>query len=447
METTKSLRFLFLALLFSMCGGQVHSVVSSNNVALLGLAMAGLSTVVVYAVAYKIDKDNLKKEEDYFMEEDEECGDDNECLDMESRGGKHLLERCHVKFLKRIWPGLVSFIGLSVAAVAIVSDEQSEKTCDEPLDLSFRGLSSLEDEKLVDLKKYTTLFLEDNKFTSLTKITEQVNPNLTLLNIAKNKIKSLNSIGLLKNLFRVDVSHNEISIVPKEISKLNDLASFVATGNKLKQLSDELCTLQNLRLLNLSENQITRLSKNIGNMSRLGVLDLTSNKLTTLPDGMSDMKLLVVLYLASNELIPYNLEVIGKLKQLVKLDISGNKPLLKGENNEIDHLWNLHELVELYLSNNGLKELPEGIGNLRKLKILDLNNNNLTSIPEEIGNMQKLKKFNLSSNKLGKDWSDGEVDADVCVSEDDLVGCCRCPVSHEFFDDISVALRAQLDAV
>ena len=108
----------------------------------------------------------------------------------------------------------------------------------------------------------------------------------------------------------------------------------------------------------------------------------------------------------------------------IELDLSCN--MLKSLPDSIGMLSNLQELYLYYnnlssipesililtnlqvlsLTNNNLTSLPDSIGILSNLKTLYLNYNNLTSLPESIGMLSNLKYLYLSHNKLTRIWVD-----------------------------------------
>jgi len=57
-------------------------------------------------------------------------------------------------------------------------------------------------------------------------------------------------------------------------------------------------------------------------------------------------------------------------------------------------------IVELWIYNCGLKELPESIGHLYALKRLILSKNGLEKVPSSMGKLENLEVLNLSANRL-----------------------------------------------
>jgi small GTP-binding protein len=116
----------------------------------------------------------------------------------------------------------------------------------------------------------------------------------------------------------------------------------------------------------------------IGKLTNLTKLDLSRNRLTSLPAEIVELKSLIWLDLSFNRLTSLPAEIV-ELKNLTKLSLSFNQ--LETLPTEIAELTNL---TELNLSKNQLKRLPAEIGKLKKHTTLFLFGNPLESPPPEI---------------------------------------------------------------
>ncbi|XP_038886981.1 plant intracellular Ras-group-related LRR protein 5-like [Benincasa hispida] len=109
----------------------------------------------------------------------------------------------------------------------------------------------------------------------------------------------------------------------------------------------------------------------IGKLSDLVELDLSENKIMALPPGISGLQSLKKFDIHSNQLI--NLpDTFGELINLTYVDLHANR----------------------------LKSLPASFGNLKNLIYLDLSSNLFTHLPEIIGKLTSLKRLNVETNEL-----------------------------------------------
>ena len=87
---------------------------------------------------------------------------------------------------------------------------------------------------------------------------------------------------------KLNLSGNQLKILPAEIVDLKNLTWLFLSKNQLKTLPAEIGKLKNLTLLNLSDNQLTSLPAEIVELTNLTSLDLSGNQLKTLPGGGSE---------------------------------------------------------------------------------------------------------------------------------------------------------------
>ncbi|GAG72908.1 unnamed protein product, partial [marine sediment metagenome] len=88
---------------------------------------------------------------------------------------------------------------------------------------------------------------------------------------------------------------------------------------------------------------------------------------------------------------------IGQLKFIQRLDLRRNNISIIP-----DSIGQLNYLKKLFLDENQIETLPESIGNLTNLTGLFLYKNKLVSLPETIGNLKSLIELDLSNNKIAK---------------------------------------------
>lgn len=157
---------------------------------------------------------------------------------------------------------------------------------------------------------------------------------LQKLVLSRNQLKSLDGIGSLKSLERLEASVNALPGLPAEIGELKSLKVLRLEENQLTSLPPELAQLQgleelhcgsaslsnhldpippavfelkNLRILTLGGNNLVALPEDIGKLTNLKVLGLQKNGLTTLPAALQKLTRLETLYLSDNPLPPAEL--------------------------------------------------------------------------------------------------------------------------------------------
>lgn len=179
----------------------------------------------------------------------------------------------------------------------------------------------------------------------------------------------------------------------KETYEKNHIVLYLDDYN-LTEIPQEIGRLENLKELNLYGNNLIELTPKIGELKNLKELSLSRNHLTLLPPEIGELKKLTKLYLFHNQLIKLPPE-IGKLKNLTKIDLTGNQlTLLPSEIGELENL------EDLDVSHNQLTQIPPEISKLRNLVRLSLCYNKLAEIPPEIGELTKLKQLDVFGNPL-----------------------------------------------
>jgi Leucine-rich repeat (LRR) protein len=127
--------------------------------------------------------------------------------------------------------------------------------------------------------------------------------NKKSLNLSHNKLREiLKEIGQLQQLQYLYLDHNELSEIPKEIGQLQQLQLLYLNNNELSEIPKEIGQLQELQILNLSDNKLSEIPKEIGQLQHLQELDLSDNKLSEIPKEISQLQQLQILYLYNNQL-------------------------------------------------------------------------------------------------------------------------------------------------
>ncbi len=94
----------------------------------------------------------------------------------------------------------------------------------------------------------------------------------------------------MANLEFLFLSYNEITTVPKEIVKLQNLKGLYLKGNKIEKLDPIVCQL-NINDIDLENNPLSDLPKEMDKMSNLRKLNLTDTNMSKELIGKWMMKL------------------------------------------------------------------------------------------------------------------------------------------------------------
>ena len=250
------------------------------------------------------------------------------------------------------------------------------------LDLSDRGITSLEMRDFAGLDSLSELNLEDNQLHSLPEGIFTGLNGLTRLWLTNNSLSEL----------RTDV-----------FSGLTALRSLRLGRNELLELpSGVFYGLEELTGLNLDRNYLSSLPMDVfSGLAELRSLRLDGNDLTDLPAGVfADLKVLQQLLLGDNSLTGLRADMFSGLVSLRELNIGEN--FLTGlPAGLFDELATLERLL---LGWNDIRNLPDGVfSGLTKLRDLGLYNNSLTELsPDVFSGLHALEYLNLNRNEIGE---------------------------------------------
>ena len=127
----------------------------------------------------------------------------------------------------------------------------------------------------------------------------------------------------LTSLIALDLSCNQLTVLPPAISRLKNLEQLNLCNNRFTALPPELFQLEKLTALGLSELQLTALPPEIAQLKNLTVLYLHQNQLAALPPELFQLTHLRELVLWSNQLTTLPPEIC-QLSELTHLDVSSN---------------------------------------------------------------------------------------------------------------------------
>jgi Leucine-rich repeat (LRR) protein len=203
----------------------------------------------------------------------------------------------------------------------------------------------------------------------------------------------------------VDISTNFAEYI-KEITPINyNYYEFITNKNKYskKQIQnkfnkiiyiniDKTWKLSNLNIFKLQYNHFTTEFTYFTNLEKLVINDLVLSKV---PDFSVFSKLMYLDLSSTN---------IGKLIQNKSIKFPKQIKFLSMCNCNLssipEEVFNLINLIELYLIDNNITIIPHKIANIKELKFLNLNNNKISIISPSFSKLKKLECLNLNNNPI-----------------------------------------------
>ena len=262
--------------------------------------------------------------------------------------------------------------------------------------LAFNRLKTLPDLRVCTPKlKY--LDVSFNKLTSFPCFPETIEH----IQLSGNKITEIpNNLKNLLNLKFLDLSHNKITQIPELPSSITTLNVYDNLISSIEESNTPQLSLLNLCFNNLStvpilkENKLPFLliSNNCLNtfeynfsQNFITKLELSNNNLKEIPQEIFELTYLYILNLSSNQIQSFNYDFTNS--KLSYLNISNNKiselPTVLPPN-----------LEYLYISNCGLRSLPDGFEKNNEIYFLDISENEISQIPI----FPRLKTLQASQN-------------------------------------------------
>lgn len=178
----------------------------------------------------------------------------------------------------------------------------------------------------------------------------------------------------IKTLQHFDVSENELTDLPLDITLLIDLETLNCSYNRLSIIPDLFEQLKHLKEIDLSFNLFKQLPNVIYTFKFLIRLNCEQNSINTLHENLLNLKRLKFFVFDHNQL----------------------------ESTDTIDFSQLKKLEYLHIAHNQLIKFPRGLHQLHYLKNVNLSNNRLTSVPIDLFLVKTLDVINLSHNLITK---------------------------------------------
>jgi tRNA A-37 threonylcarbamoyl transferase component Bud32 len=199
--------------------------------------------------------------------------------------------------------------------------------------------------------------------------------------------------GQLNGITRLQLSEG-LTEFPLEILELADSLEILdLSSNQLSDLPEELSQLTNLRIIFASNNLFTHLPDVLGTLPKLEMVGFKTNQIKTVNEQSLPTQLRwLILTDNAIEVLPHSL---GERPRLQKLALAGNKIRVLPESME-----NLSSLELVRLSANQLTEFPEFLIKLPKLAWLAFAGNPFCKHPSSLDSVPAVSSQCYSLNQV-----------------------------------------------
>lgn len=174
------------------------------------------------------------------------------------------------------------------------------------------------------------------------------------------------------------LKENFIPTLPQWLFDFIHLKFIQLSGNLLQTIPNEIGCLVSLEHLDLSKNHITELPRHISQLNKLQILNVSGNEIHTLNAGKSTIE-----WIHQSSYYNCSHTDLGMMKSLETLNISKNRlreiPL---------ELARSTSIVELFLNDNDIIEIPNKVMSMQSLKVLEAERKSLPVCQTELIMMQ-----------------------------------------------------------
>lgn len=257
------------------------------------------------------------------------------------------------------------------------------------------------------------LYLADNQITVLPSEQLCSLELLSCLELRGNKITALPEEALPSTLTRLDLSNNDIGLLPPSLGLLPSLSVLLLEGNPLRGIRRELLTKGTIELLKYLRGRIkeepgdasaglklpSHSTVNLHNITTLKLLEYSNKQASSVPDEIFEAAAahsITSVNFSRNQLSSAPPRLLDFSSSLCDVDLGFNKVPSVGP-----ELCGLLKLQHLDLRNNLLSDLPTELRALSRLRSIILNFNRFKSFPVVLYDLLSLETVLLGNNQVG----------------------------------------------
>ena len=179
--------------------------------------------------------------------------------------------------------------------------------------------------------------------------------------------------GVLRDFYFLDVLHNRLKSLPNAFNGVGDTISIAGLAfNCFETIPKQIMLCRQMNTLNLCSNEISMVSREIGRLDRLTTLVFSNNQIQYLPDIFNSFPFLKILFIDGNFLtvLPPSLKYLDSIKRInLRSNFLKTFP---------ECLYHLETLKFLDLDENRIQVIPQtALPLVKKLSELSLRGNPL----------------------------------------------------------------------
>eukprot|EP01125_Pyxidicula_operculata_P004902 TRINITY_DN1814_c0_g1_i1.p1 TRINITY_DN1814_c0_g1~~TRINITY_DN1814_c0_g1_i1.p1 ORF type:complete len:2509 (+),score=641.73 TRINITY_DN1814_c0_g1_i1:27-7553(+) len=182
--------------------------------------------------------------------------------------------------------------------------------------------------ELQNLSNLTCFKISGNLLTQFPSIIFSSLSKIQIFHVSENSLAVLPDLCFeyWKDIHTLNLANNKLSFLPRSLGNCRSLTFLDVSSNNITKMPPEMSHLGALKYLNFSSNQLIEIPFWIHRLVSLQTLDISKNKIREISNSLCQMKWLEDLNLSGNSLVSLP-ATLGALDKLRTLDVRENKNL------------------------------------------------------------------------------------------------------------------------
>ncbi|AYB44271.1 leucine-rich repeat protein [Paenibacillus lautus] len=293
--------------------------------------------------------------------------------------------------MNKVLSGLVFVLVMMISLPGVASMEQASQEVsfqDEQLEQAIKQILKKDENAAVTQKDMESLTLLDLSRRGIKSIQGlQYASNVKYVDLSDNEIDDITPLKSLTKIRELDISSNQIASI-EDLSAMTDLGMLIVSQNQISSL-DVIKQLRSLHTFEANDNQISDITA-LSMATELTWLQLNGNQIAKI-QPLSKLTKLKNLELASNRFSDLSpLKTLSK--SLTSLNIGSNGI------SDLRALEGMTQMIALSAENNQIKKL-DPLKKMSNLSSLNLNSNLVYNL-EPLKSLSKLHYLYLADNRV-----------------------------------------------